>query len=136
MNGADFSRLVYDAFVPFLLDLGFSIQPIQVSGRYYRASFTNEAFTLLVTFEPGDNQIVIMLVSNGEDDLKSIDDSRKTPRLSDLNAKYMNEVSPESRLRSKERFGSILANDADERRLLKCAEELSLVLPLHMAHCR
>ena len=133
MNGQDFSCLIDVAFVPFLSELGFSVQPLHVSGRYYRASFIGSRYTLLITFEPGDEQVMVMLLENGDDDLRSIDDPMKTLRLSHLNARYMGQVTAESRSKNEAFFSTVEVNDAAARSLLKCAKDLRLVLPLHLA---
>ena len=55
MNGKDFSRIIDQAFVPFLKGLGFVDQPKSISGRAYLVEFIGESLTLSVSFEPGDD---------------------------------------------------------------------------------
>lgn len=120
-------------FKPFLEQLGFAMQPVHVSGRYYRASFAGRNNTLLITFEPGDEQTTVMLVTNGDDDLRAIDDPVKTPRLSHLNARYMGLVTASERAENEAFFGQLEPRDRAEYGLIKCAKDLRLVLPRHLA---
>jgi hypothetical protein len=57
----------------------------------------------------------------------------KTPRLSDLNSRYMNTVSSEERAANEAAFKSVEARDEEEKLLLKSAKELCLVLPKYLA---
>lgn len=120
-------------FEPFLEQLGFTIQPVHLSGRYYRASFISHRHTLIITFEPGDEYITVMLLTNGDADLRSIDDPTKTPRLSDLNARYMRFVTASERAENEEFFVQLEPRDRAESELIKCAKELRLVLRRHLA---
>ena len=109
------------------------MQPVLISGRYYRASFVGPDHTVLITFEPGDDDATTMLLTNGDDDLRAIDDPEKTPRLSHLNSKYMGLVTAIERAENDDFFGKIEARDSAENGLIKCAKDLRLVLPRHLA---
>ena len=58
-----------------------------------------------------------------------MDDRAKTPRLADLNGRYLQFVTPEERLAKEQLFKGIRLEDKTEHQLLKSALELSLVLP-------
>lgn len=133
MNGSSFESLMKSVFKPFLEQLGFVMQPVHVSGRYYRASFADRQHTLLITFEPGDEQATVMLLTNGDDDLRAIDDPVRTPRLSHLNARYMGLVTASERAENEAFFGQLEPHDRAEHGLIKCAKDLRLVLPRHLA---
>ena len=62
-----------------------------------------------------------------------MDDRLKTPRLCDLNSRYMNTVTSEERAANDAAFKSVVALDEEERLLLKSAKELRLVLPKYLA---
>jgi hypothetical protein len=132
MNGNSFSSLIDSTFRPFLSDLGFVFQSVQLSGRYYRATFVEHQHTLIVTFEPGDEEVVVMLLTNGDDSLKAIDDPARTPRLGDLSARYMSATTPLARTENRAYFSQFEQTDPAEKMLLKCAKDLRLVLPLHL----
>ncbi len=132
MNGINFENMMDSVFKPFLEELRFAMQPVFVSGRYYRASFVGPDHTLLITFEPGDEFTAIMLITNGDDDLRAIDDPIKTPRLSHLNARYMGLVAPSERVANEAFFGHLEPQDRAEEGLIKCAKDLRLVLPRHL----
>ncbi|MNT90529.1 hypothetical protein D3C72_2314430 [compost metagenome] len=74
-----------------------------------------------------------MLITNGDNDLRSIDDPLKTPRLSHLNARYMELVPKIEWDENEEFFGRQTPRDGAERRLIKCAKDLRLVLPRYLA---
>jgi hypothetical protein len=132
MNGTDFERLVLKVFSPFLTELGFRAETQHISGRYYRANYVGEQHTLSISFEPGDDMLTVMLMTNGADDLASIDDRSKTPRLSDLNARYMSNVSASDRANNEAFFAGIEPHDTNEYAIVKAAKELRLVLPHHL----
>lgn len=133
MNGSNFEQLMKSAFKPFLEQIGFTMRLVHVSGRYYRASFVSRRHTLLVTFEPGDQQTTVMLLTNGDGSLRSIDNPEKTPRLSHLNARYMGLVTASERAENEVFFGQLEPRDRAEHELIKCAKDLRLVLPHHLA---
>lgn len=132
MNGLRFKELIGNLYQPFMADMGFQMHPIFVSGRYYRASFIGHQRKLTVTFEPGEDQISIMLINNGDADILSIDDPERTPRLSHLNKKYMSAVTSAERSENELYFGSFKSLDHVEDKLIKCAKDLRLVLPRHL----
>lgn len=133
MSGQDFLRIVKEAFEPFLNEIGFSADPPSISGRFYRARFSSPSHVVSVSFEPGDNAFFVLVFHREDGQLSDIDDRSKTPRLADLNARYMHRVSKEERLANESFFRSVVPKDDEERYLLKCAKELRLVLPKHLA---
>ena len=120
-------------FKPFLEQLGFAMQPVQMNGGHCYASFVDRRHTVHISLEHGDAQATVMVITNGVNDLRSIDDPAKTPRLSHLNVRYMEHVSAIERDRNEEFFGRHALRDDAERRLLKCAKDLRLVLPRYLA---
>lgn len=136
MNGQDFLRISSEAFVPFLSELGFQPDTPSVSGRHYRATFSSPNHIVSVSFEPGDDVFQVVVHSRVEGTRSEIDDPRTTPRLSDLNARYMSMVSDAERANRKHALEHVTANDDDERTLLKLASELSLVLPHYLSDPR
>lgn len=132
MNGQGFLRITSEAFAPFLDKLGFVMDKASISGRYYRTSFTSPTHCVSVSYEPGDEALFVIVFSRKNDELSDIDDHIKTPRLADLNNRYMAAVTSEERLENEAAFESIGANDKEERLLLKAAKELRLVLPKHL----
>lgn len=129
MNSQDFLRLIDQAFLPFLTELDFTMRETAVSGRYYHATFSNGANEVSISFEPGENALFVQVFTIGNGTRSSIDDIRATPRLSDLNARFMKSVSRQERETNAARFERILVQDSEERHLVKTARDLSLVLP-------
>jgi hypothetical protein len=133
MNGQDFLRVIGDAFEPFLMTLGFSMETPSISGRFYRASFSGQKNSVSVSYEPGDNALFVLVFSREKGELSDIDDRAKTPRLADLNSRYMSLVSDTERATNEVFFQSVAVRDREERQLLKCAKELRLVLPKYLS---
>lgn len=134
MDGQDFLRVIHDAYEPFLVELGFSMDAPSISGRFYRASFINSKNSVWVFYEPGDDALFVYVFSQEGNGLSDIDDRSKTPRLSDLNSRYMHLVSNEERVENELFFRFVDVKDNEERLLLKCAKELRIVLPRYLRH--
>jgi len=132
MNGQDFLRITSEAFGPFLNELGFTPDEPSISGRYYRVSFTGAENTILVSYEPGDDALFVMVFGRKNGELSDIDDRTKTPRLGDLNSRYMATVTNEDRVENERAFEGIVIKDNEGRLLLKAAKELRLVLPTYL----
>lgn len=132
MNGKDFLRVIQDAFDPFLMTLGFSMETPSISGRFYRASFSGPKNAVSISYEPGDNALFVLVFSREKGELSDVDDRTKTPRLADLNARYMPLVSDAERVANEVFFQGVVVKDQEERQLLKFAKELRLVLPRYL----
>lgn len=129
MNGQDFLRITHEAFEPFLKELGFVMDEPSISGRYYRTSFTAFQNAVSVSYEPGDDAFFVMVFGRKNGQLSDIDNRKETPRLSDLNSRYMATVTQAERVANEKAFESVLVHDNEERLVLKAAKELRLVLP-------
>jgi hypothetical protein len=136
MTPEDFLRIVTQAFAPFLKGLGFSMDPPSISGRLYDVNFSSSTHVVSVSFEPGDDLLLVLVFSRENGRLSDIDDPSTTPRLADLNRRYMSAVSREERTANDAMFTSVVARDKDEKLLLKSAKELRLVLPRYLADQR
>lgn len=132
MNGQNFLRIANEAFVPFLKGLGFLMDEPAISGRFYRVSFNGSAHAVSVSYEPGDDALFVMVFSRKNGELSDIDDRTKTPRLADLNSRYMAAITNEERTANESVFESVVVNDEEERLLVKAAKELRLVLPKYL----
>ena len=104
-----------------------------ISGRHYRASFVAREHVVVVSFEPGDNYLLVLVYCVKHGKLSDVDDIASTPRLSDLNARYMGEVNGKERAMVDTAFEGIVAEDREERELVRSAKELCLVLPKYLA---
>jgi hypothetical protein len=107
-----------------------------LSGRSYRATFTSPEEVVSVSYEPGDEVLFVMVFCRQNGGLSDIDDRSNTPRLSDLNMRYMHTITKEERLENEVIFGAIEPRDNEERLLLKAAKELRLVLPKYLHDAR
>jgi hypothetical protein len=136
MSGQGFLRIVRRGFAPFLKELGFTMDTPCVSGRLYRATFTSSEEVVSVSYEPGDEVLFVMVFTRQNGRLSDIDDRSNTPRLSDLNMRYMHTITKEERRANEVLFGPIEPRDNEERSLLKAAKELRLVLPKYLHDAR
>jgi hypothetical protein len=136
MSGRGFLRIVRTGFAPFLKELGFIMETPSLSGRSYRATFTSPEEVVSVSYEPGDEVLFVMVFCRQNGGLSDIDDRSNTPRLSDLNMRYMHTITKEERLENEVIFGAIEPRDNEERLLLKAAKELRLVLPKYLHDAR
>jgi len=132
MSGQSFLRIVTTGFAPFLKELGFTMETPSISGRLYRATFRSTKEVLSVSYEPGDEVLFVMIFSHRDGELSDIDDRSNTPRLSDLNMRYMHIITKEERLANELLFEAIEPRDNEEKSLLKAAKELRLVLPKYL----
>src|SRR5688500_18235780 len=98
MDSKGFVRIVNEAFVPFLDRHGLVMEELDLSGRLYEASFTTRDLAVSVSYEPGDAALFIMVFRVEGGDLSSIDDRSQTPRLADLNNRYLRGVTAQERL--------------------------------------
>ena len=133
MNGQDYTRLAHEAFEPFLSELGFSMESPAISGRQYRVSFVSETHAIWIAYEPGDNALFVHVFGCRNGVLSDIDDTNATPRLGDLNKRYMSTVPGDKYAENYEYFKGVLASDEEEQAVLKVARELRLVLPSYLA---
>ena len=133
MNGQDFIRIVQSTFWPSLEELGFQMDTPSISGRLYRASFSNARNVVSISYEPGDSAQFVMIFTKEKDILSDIDDRSKTPRLSDLNNHYMHMVSSTERAQNDVLFSSVHETGEEEKCLIKAAKELRLVLPKYLS---
>jgi hypothetical protein len=132
MNGQDFFRVLHEAFEPFLKELGFSMDEPSISGRYYRASFTAQSNAVSVSYEPGDDALFVMVFGRKNGQLSDIDNRIETPRLGDLNNRYMATITHAECVANEKTFESVIVHDKEERLLLKAAKDLRLVLPKYL----
>lgn len=132
MTDQDFLRIAKEAFVPFLKEFGFVIDEPSISGRFYCVDFNSARHQVSVSYEPGDNALFVMVGESWNGKFVDIDDTAKTPRLTDLNSRYMATVSNDERADNEAVFESVVVNDKEERLLLKAAKELRLVLPKYL----
>jgi hypothetical protein len=132
VNGDNFLRIIDEAFWTFMNDLGFVVEKPIVSGRLYSVTFTGDRHAVSISYEPDDIQPSVLVFSLVGGRKSGIDDRNATPRLSDLNATFMKSVTKQERAINDAFFNLIVANDTEERLLLKSAKELRLVLPKYM----
>jgi hypothetical protein len=135
MNGADFELAIRRHVLPALQPLGFELKAdgVRSSGRLYSADFTSPHYVVSISFEPGDDYllVVVFTVKNGM--RSNIDDRQATPRLADLNARYLGAEDAEALQASHPDARPL---DDEERRVRRVGAELAIVLPRYMRHHR
>jgi hypothetical protein len=133
IDSVSFKRIVETAFAPFLLELGFSADPVFLSGKYCAARFACGQRSLLISYEPGDDELLIVISERPLKSLPDIDNRLAAPRLSDLNRAYGSLISVNERSANDARFGHVQTRNGAEKNLLNCAKQLRLVLPKYVA---
>jgi hypothetical protein len=128
MNGDTFTEAVNRYLDPVMRPLGFESE-IRVSGRLYSANFQSSSHMVSVSFEPGD-EYWLVVVHTVTDGLRSeIDDRVTTPRLGDLNAKYLTS-------RDGPALEALQSNETTinpmTQKIRKIAAELAVVLPRYL----
>ena len=133
MTSHGFITLTSGVLGPCLAKLGFTVDPPKLSGRECSATFSSERHVVQVSFEPGDGMLLVLLRTRTQEGLSEFDDVRASPRLADLNTRYMPRVTHEERKAVEQATSTFKAEDRDELLLLKAVKELCLVLPHHLA---
>ena len=99
----------------------------------YHAEFTGKRNVISISYEFGDDALFVIIFSTEKGELSHYDDLVSTPRLSNLNSRYMRLVSPRERIETDIAFSAITGEGKAEKLLIKSAKELRLVLPKYMA---
>jgi hypothetical protein len=129
VNGNEFVSAATRFLLPLLAPMGFSMATT-VSGRLYSAEFISPTHVVSISFEPGDDYwlVLIFTVKNGV--RSDIDDRIATPRLADLNAKFLARDDGAALEMIRQRDPAI---DPAERKIQRISAELALVLPRYLA---
>jgi hypothetical protein len=125
----DFTEAVSRHLIPVLAPMGFR-SSIHVSGRLYAAEFSTPTHVVSISFEPGDDYWLVVVFTVNDGVQSEIDDPKTTPRLADLNAKYL---TTEDGLRLKALRQTPLGDNHIARKMQRIAAELAVVLPRYMA---
>ena len=133
MDGQEFINIVSKGFAPFLKELGFSLNTPSISGRMYRADFSGSRNVVSISYEPGNDALFIAIFSLENGVPSSYDDLLKTPRLANLNKRYMHLVTASDRFKNEAAFESVRPAGRVEKLLMKSAKELRLILPKYLA---
>ena len=113
-------------------ELGFVMNRQSISGRFYSVRFTSLTHAISISYEPGDNTLTAVVFNYLNGTWSDIDDLTKTPRIADLNRRFMSTVTSEQYAANQAFFKSVIPKDSEEKLLLKIAQELRLVLPKYM----
>lgn len=132
MDSFGFQRIVEHAFVPFLREIGFDFEGFSTSGRMYDADFVGSGHKVSISYEPGDWALFVFVLKRQGAGFSDIDDRSKTLRLTDLTSRYMSSVTTEEHHANAALFANITVEDDHERKLLKSAKDLCLVLPKYL----
>ena len=132
MNNQDFLSVIERAFKPFLGELGFVMGAPILGGKFYQVSFEAVAHAVTVSYEPGEDYLVVLVFQCKDGRRPDVDDRTRTLRLTDLNVRYMAGITPSERIENERFFASVVPSDLEEGTLLSAAKELRLVLPRHI----
>ena len=130
MDETEFEAAVRRHLLAVLEPHGFHLKP-DVSGRMYSVEFGSDTHVVSVSYEPGDDYLLVAIFTVKDGIRSNIDDRVATPRLSDLNARFLHasDAGELTRRRSEGALGP------EERRIQRIAAELSIVLPRYLRWC-
>lgn len=129
MNGDEFREAVTRHLTPVLEPLGFATD-FKISGRAYGAEFRSAQHVVSVSYEPGDDYFLILVFTITDGVRSHFDDRTASPRLADLNARFLGPGDVPALEAIKQRP---LPADPVERRIQRAAAELAIVLPRYLA---
>lgn len=129
MNGETFVATVERLLAPALAPLGFLLHS-SVSGRLYLVEFVSPHHVLSISFEPGDEFLQAVVFTVAEGTRSDSDDRTATPRLSDLNQRFLRPQDAQALI---EASHDLQLNDPSMARLIKLARELAIVVPRYLA---
>jgi hypothetical protein len=132
MNSDQFVAAVKSVLRPSLEPMGFRIST-KTSGRAYDAECASDDFVAIVSFEPGDSFLLVAVLSVENGNRSSLDDREASPRLSDLNRRFLDPADVD-RLELA-RSGDPLT-DPEMARVVSAMRQLCLVLPKYVAERR
>lgn len=128
MNAEAFHDVVRRLISPALEPLGFVLQ-MSVSGRMYSAEFVSPDHVASISFEPGDDYLLVVVFTVTDGVRSDLDDRQRTPRLCDLNRRFMSPAEIEQLHRSPTLECTGYPSTA---KLVKSARELAVVLPRYV----
>jgi hypothetical protein len=127
MNGAEFELAVSRHVWSVLQSRGFQMTT-HISGRMYSVEFGSDTHVVSVSYEPGDDYLLVVIFTVRDGIRSNIDDRVATPRLSDLNARFLHASDADELTRR--RSGAALG--PEERRIQRIGAELAIVLPRYL----
>ncbi len=130
MNGVEFVQAIRREVLPVLEPLGFRLET-SVSGRMYSAEFVTPTHVVSISYEPGDDYFLVLVFTVIDGKRSDIDDVARTPRLNNLNQRYLG---PEGAAKLRLALGERESPDPLLRKIRKAAAELAVVLPRHLEH--
>ena len=130
MNGVEFVLAVRRYVGPVLERPGFQVTT-DISGRMYSVEFGSDTHGVSVSYDPGDDFLLVVIFTVKGGIRSNIDDRVATPRLSDLNARFLH-ASDADELNRRRSEGAL---GPEERRIQRIGAELSIVLPRYLHGC-
>jgi hypothetical protein len=125
----EFVEAIDTYFVPFLNGLGFDRSlPISISGKHYCATFLRSDRAIVVSYEPGDDYLLIALPTVVNGIQSDLDNRESSPRLSDLAGRAMSNASAAQLQANAAYFAGRHADRPLSRKLLKAAKDLRICL--------
>ncbi|HET7203581.1 MAG TPA: hypothetical protein VFI92_09460, partial [Steroidobacteraceae bacterium] len=94
----------------------------------YSVEFASTTHVVSVSYEPGDDYLLVVVFTVRDGVRSDIDDRRSSPRLPDLNRRFLH-ASDADEL-SHRRSGGVL--DPEEQRIQRVGAELAIVLPRYL----
>jgi hypothetical protein len=132
MNSDQFVAAVKAVLCASLEPMGFRIST-KTSGRSYDAECATDDHVAIVSFEPGDGFLLVAVLSVDNGIRSNLDDREKSPRLSDLNRRFLDPADVDRLELARSRD---LPGDPEMSRVVSAMRQLCLVLPKYVAERR
>jgi hypothetical protein len=97
----------------------------------YSVEFGSDTHVVSVSYEPGDDYLLVVIFTVKDGIRSNIDDRAATPRLSDLNARFLHASDADELNRRRSEAALV----PEERRIQCIGAELSIVLPRYLHWC-
>ena len=125
MTSTEFKTYVSMYFGHYLPLFDFQVSGgFTLSGKLYESTYETNNRALTVSYEPGDDYLVIMLFEKNGDSWSDFDDTSATKSLNQLNKEYFSKID-ESEIREIDQyFNGLVAENEDSKLMKKKAREL------------
>ena len=125
MTSTEFKTYVSFYFDHWLEFYGFHVPAnFTLSGKLYESIYEKNDRVLSVSYEPGDDYLVVMLFEKRGNCLSDFDDLSSTKSLSQLNKEFFPKVEKSETRKIDQYFNSLVAESEESKILKKKAREL------------
>ncbi len=129
IDGTKYIEIVKLFFSFLIIEFGFRLSKETENGNaFYDVEYSDIGRVVSISYENIEDylQVIVFKLKNGK--LPDYDDKTHTLHLNELNKRVLSKIDKNEIKKNNEEFDKFDANDEIERKLLKSAKELKLVL--------